>query len=224
MHRGLRTLTMWIRPRFLALGPTLWATCHRGLLMTDASLTGWGATLDGRPAQGEWDGHQLGWHINCLELTAVFLALKYFLPQLRSCHVLVRVDNTATVFYISHQGGLLSRNLNRIARQIFLWAQDKSLSLRTVYILEEPVCRSRFTVLADIIDWGMETPPRHRSISETLILQRGSGPLCLFSDSAMSPLLLSESPSPAWVWTQWRTHGRSSASMSFLQWHCSRRF
>lgn len=104
--------------------------------MTDASLTGWGATLDGRPAQGEWEGHQLGWHINCLELTAVFLALKYFLRQMRSCHVLVRVDNTATVSYLSHQGGRRSRNLNKIARQIFLWAQDKFLSLRTVYIPE----------------------------------------------------------------------------------------
>ncbi|XP_073721072.1 uncharacterized protein [Misgurnus anguillicaudatus] len=133
-RRGLRALTMWIRPRFLALGPTLGATCRRRLLTTDASLTGWGAILDGRPAQGEWEGHQLSWHINCLELMAVFLALKYFLPQLRGCHVLVRVDNTATVSYINHQGGLRSRNLNRLARQIFLWAQDKILSLRAVYI------------------------------------------------------------------------------------------
>ncbi|KAI2668821.1 Transposon Ty3-G Gag-Pol polyprotein [Labeo rohita] len=133
-RRGLRTLSPWLRPRFLTLGPTLGAPCRRRLLTTDASLVGWGAVLEGRPAQGKWEGHQLDWHINCLELMAVFLALKYFLHQLRGCHVLVRVDNTAAVSYLNHQGGLRSRNLNRIARQIFLWAQDKFLSLRAVYI------------------------------------------------------------------------------------------
>jgi len=72
--------------------------------------------------------------LNCLKLMAVFLALKYFLPQLRGCHVLVRVDNTVAVSYINPQGGLRSHNLNRIARQIFLWAQEKFLSIREVYI------------------------------------------------------------------------------------------
>ncbi|KAI2644567.1 Transposon Ty3-G Gag-Pol polyprotein [Labeo rohita] len=133
-RRGLRTLSPWLRPRFLTLGPTLGAPCRRRLLTTDASLVGWEAVLEGRPAQGVWEGHQLDWHINCLELMAVFLALKYFLYQLRGCHVLVRVDNTVAVSYLNHQGGLRSRNLNRIARQIFLWAQDKFLSLRAVYI------------------------------------------------------------------------------------------
>uniref|UniRef100_A0A9J8CR92 Uncharacterized protein n=1 Tax=Cyprinus carpio carpio TaxID=630221 RepID=A0A9J8CR92_CYPCA len=45
-------------------------------------------------------------------------------------------------------------------------------------------CGSGFTVQTGTTNGGMETPPR------------GSGPLRLPSDSAMSPLLLSESPSP----------------------------
>ncbi|KAI2662193.1 50S ribosomal protein L9 [Labeo rohita] len=36
----------------------------------------------------------------------VFRALKYFLPDLRDRHVLVRTDSTAVVYYINHQGGL----------------------------------------------------------------------------------------------------------------------
>jgi len=40
-----------------------------------------GAALDGRPAQGLCRGHHHDWHINCLELMAVILPLKYFLQQ-----------------------------------------------------------------------------------------------------------------------------------------------
>ncbi len=133
-RQGLRTLSMWFRPRFLTLGPTLGPCCRRKMLTTDASLTGWGAVLDGRPAQGIRRGHLLEWHINCLEMMALFRALKYFLQQLRGYHVLVRVDNTAVVSYINHQGGLRSRRLNRLAQQVLLWAQDKFLSLRAIYI------------------------------------------------------------------------------------------
>jgi len=42
-------------------------------------------------------------HINCLELRAVFLALReHFLPKLRDYHVLVHTDNTLAVCYINH--------------------------------------------------------------------------------------------------------------------------
>ncbi len=91
-RQGLRTLSMWFRPRFLTLGPTLGLCCRRKMLTTDASLTGWGAVFDGHPAQGIWSGHLLERHINCLEMMALFRALKYFLQQLRGYHVLVRVD------------------------------------------------------------------------------------------------------------------------------------
>ncbi|KAK3569625.1 hypothetical protein QTP86_002587 [Hemibagrus guttatus] len=39
---GLRTLLMWTRPRFLALGPTLGMCHHHRTLSTNASLSGWG--------------------------------------------------------------------------------------------------------------------------------------------------------------------------------------
>ncbi len=55
--------------------------------------------------RGLWSGHHLTWHINWLEMLAVFQALKHFLPDLRDHHVLMRTDNTAVVSYINHQGG-----------------------------------------------------------------------------------------------------------------------
>ncbi len=102
--------------------------------MTDASLTGWGAILEGRSSQGLWKDYQLSWHINCLEMLAVFLALKNFLADLRGHHVLVHSDNTSVVSYINHQGGLRSRPLCKLACQILLWSQRKLLSLRAAYI------------------------------------------------------------------------------------------
>ncbi|KAI2646500.1 Transposon Ty3-G Gag-Pol polyprotein [Labeo rohita] len=104
-RRGLRALDMWRKPWFLNQGPVLGAPCRRVTLATDASLTGWGAVMSGRPAQ-----------------------------DLRDRHVLVRTDSTAVVYYINHQGGLWSRPLYKLAHQILVWSQDKLLSLRAVHI------------------------------------------------------------------------------------------
>ncbi|KAI2664245.1 Transposon Ty3-G Gag-Pol polyprotein [Labeo rohita] len=130
----LRALDMWRKPWFLSQGPVLGAPCRRVTLATDASLTGWGAVMSDHTARGLWSSHHLMWHINCLEMLAVFRALKHFLPDLRDRHVLVRTDNTAVVSYINHQGGLRSRPLYKLAHQILVWSQGKLLSLRAVYL------------------------------------------------------------------------------------------
>ncbi|KAL0155412.1 hypothetical protein M9458_049675, partial [Cirrhinus mrigala] len=86
------------------------------------------------PARSLWSGRHLAWHINCLEMLAVFRALKHFLLDLIGHHVLVRTDNTAVVYYINHQRGLRSRPLYKLAHQILVWSQDKLLSLRAVHV------------------------------------------------------------------------------------------
>ncbi len=77
-----RPLLMWRDPVFLRSGVRMGAIHRRHMITTYASMTGWGAVFEGRPASGEWKEEFLSWHINCLELRAVFLALKYFLPVL----------------------------------------------------------------------------------------------------------------------------------------------
>ncbi|CAM4672102.1 unnamed protein product [Leuciscus chuanchicus] len=60
------------------------------MLTTDASLTGWGAILEGRSTQGLWRDHHLSWHIIRLEMLPIFLALKNFLSgsySLRAAYV-----------------------------------------------------------------------------------------------------------------------------------------
>ncbi len=86
------------------------------VVTTDASSTGWGATSNGQVASGLWTGPWLFWHINWLELLAVHLALQQFRPLLFGKHVL---DNTAAVSYINRQGGLGSRRMRQLARNLF---------------------------------------------------------------------------------------------------------
>ncbi len=133
-QRCFRALVMWKKPWFLSQGPVLGASCRCKMLMTDTSLTGWGAVLEGCSSRSLWKDHHLSWHIKCLEMLAVFLALKNFLADIRGHHVLVHSDNTSVVSYINHQGFLRSRPLCKLACQILLWSQGKLLPLRAAYI------------------------------------------------------------------------------------------
>ncbi|KAI2648645.1 ORF V: Enzymatic polyprotein [Labeo rohita] len=124
----------WSDPAFLRAGVPLGQVSRHVVVNTDASMTGWGAVCNGQAASGSWTGPRLHWHVNCLELLAVFLALWRFLQMLRHKHVLVRTDNTATVAYINHQGGLRSRRMSQLARHLLLWSQTRLKSLRAVHI------------------------------------------------------------------------------------------
>ncbi|KAI7810946.1 reverse transcriptase/ribonuclease H/putative methyltransferase [Triplophysa rosa] len=104
------------------------------VVMTDASLQGWGAVCNGHAVSGRRTGPRLHWHINCLELWAVLLALKRLQPFVQGRHVLVRSDSTAAVAYINHQGGVRSRQLTRLARCLLLWSQQVISSLRAIHI------------------------------------------------------------------------------------------
>ncbi len=86
------------------------------------------------PASGLWSEPQSRWHINRLELEAVFLALKEFRTQLEQQHVLIRTDNTSVVSYIIHQGGIRSRALCKQATNLLLWVDCRLLSIRAVHI------------------------------------------------------------------------------------------
>ncbi|KAL0185468.1 hypothetical protein M9458_021165, partial [Cirrhinus mrigala] len=114
-------------PPFQPLVRPCLPTGQHMVVNTDASKTGWGAVCNGQTASGSWSGPRLQWHINCLELLAVLLALHRFLPMLRDKHVLTRTDNVPTVAYINRQGGLRSRRMSQLARHLLL-------SLRAVHV------------------------------------------------------------------------------------------
>ncbi len=56
------------------------------MVYKDASTMGWGAMFNGLAVSGVWMGPQLHWHINCLELLAVHLALNRLEALTRQAH------------------------------------------------------------------------------------------------------------------------------------------
>ncbi len=110
-----KTFTPWTDLLFLRAGVPLEQVSRHAVVYTDASAKGRGATFNGLAVSGVWTGPQLHWHISCLELLAVHLALNRLKRRLRGEHVLVRMDNTATTVYINRQGGLHSGRMSQLA-------------------------------------------------------------------------------------------------------------
>ncbi len=129
-----RSLSPWTDLAFLRAGVPLEQVSRHTVVTTDASSTGWGTTCNGQAASGLWTGPRLLWHINCLELWAVHLALRQFRPLLLGKHVLVRTDNTAAVSYINRLGGIRSHRMSELARHLLLWSHTQFKSLRAVHI------------------------------------------------------------------------------------------
>ncbi len=94
----IEALAPWRNPDLFSRGVPLGLVASRVVVPTDASMLDWGAVCEGMPASGLWSEPQTRWHINRLELEAVFLALKEFQAQLERQHVLIRTDNTSVGF------------------------------------------------------------------------------------------------------------------------------
>ncbi len=133
-HDCLHTLTPWCNMTLYRRGVLIGQVIRRKTVTTDASSTGWGAVCDGRPAFGMWSETEKSWHINCLELHAVHLALECFLPDILHHHVLIRMDSMTVVAFINHQGGVSSWPLLRLARALLLWADRHLLSIRAGHV------------------------------------------------------------------------------------------
>lgn len=131
----LRSLKPWRSRAYLSSGVPLGSLpSRREVVVTDASLSGWGAVWNHRTVRGTWSPQQKSEHINVLELRAVHLALMYFLPFLEGRHVLVRSDNTSTVYHVNHQGGTRSGHSLREAQRLLRWASPRLASLRAMHL------------------------------------------------------------------------------------------
>ncbi|KAI2650071.1 Transposon Ty3-G Gag-Pol polyprotein [Labeo rohita] len=121
----VKALAPWKDLQWYKRGVPLGLVCRR---------KGLGALCDGSPAFGLWPKAEEGFHINCLEMLAVCHALCAFLPDLKGHHVLVRSDSMTVVSYINRQGGLSSRLLFTLVKDLLEWAQCNLASLRAVHV------------------------------------------------------------------------------------------
>lgn len=100
----------------------------------DASLSGWGAYHNGKSAGGRWSSAESGQHINCLEMSAVWLGLKSFFSDSRNMSIGVKTDSSTVVSYINKFGGMQSVSLDRLAGSIWEWCFQRNFFLVAQHI------------------------------------------------------------------------------------------
>uniref|UniRef100_A0ABD2XG48 RNase H type-1 domain-containing protein n=2 Tax=Trichogramma kaykai TaxID=54128 RepID=A0ABD2XG48_9HYME len=109
-------------------------TPYAKVIFSDASLTGWGAVCNGKKANGAWTSEEKNFHINLLELKAVFFGLKCFATKDKNCSILLRVDNTTAISYINKMGGTRFAHLHSAAREIWQFCEERNIWIFASYI------------------------------------------------------------------------------------------
>ena len=103
-------------------------------ISTDASNMGWGATDGEHDIFGVWDSVEIHYHINFKELLAVKLAVEELGKNLRDGSVLLRIDNTTAIAFVNRMGGVRFEKYNKLAREIWQWAEARNIRLKASYI------------------------------------------------------------------------------------------
>ena len=101
-------------------------------LFTDASNSGWGATLGQASASGHWAGSELE-QINILELKAILLGLRSLCRDLRHIHIEVNCDNSTAVSCVNRCGSTKVRLL-ALTEEIFEWCETRNIALSAVHV------------------------------------------------------------------------------------------
>lgn len=101
---------------------------------TDASLVGWGAEYEGVSSGGNWTHVESKYHINNLEMLAVYLGLQTFAKDKSHTHIRVMCDNTTAVNIINNMGTSHSDSCNSIAKEIWEWCITRDIWLSVAHI------------------------------------------------------------------------------------------
>ena len=129
-------LRWWLlRSNVMAKAP-LYPPKYVTSIYTDASVQGWGAHCAHMIAQGLWSIQQFKLHINVLELKAVLLALKTFVPQLPIQQRIIQVasDNTTVCAYINKQGGTRFWDMFALSCHLFAFCQKNKVVLSARHV------------------------------------------------------------------------------------------
>ena len=91
------------------------------IITTDASLLGWGACCNGRETGGIFSEQEKNHHINDLETQAVLFGLCALCGDVKSQHIKVLADNTATMGAINNMGSSKSATLHSKIVCVWEW-------------------------------------------------------------------------------------------------------
>ncbi|KAM4705063.1 LOW QUALITY PROTEIN: uncharacterized protein WCC33_009911 [Rhinophrynus dorsalis] len=125
------------------------------LVISDASLLGWGARLGSVTTGGKWSQQERDLHINCLELLAGSFALKSLAKDRVHCCILLKMDNISAVQYINRLGGTKSKQLAELAKDFWHFCLDRNVTIQAEYLpgLSNAVADWNSRYLCDRSDW-----------------------------------------------------------------------
>ena len=132
------SLMWWTRKENVLLNPVPLVQAPPTIqLFTDASMVGWGATMELDKKyrwKGVWSPIERKMHINILEMIAVENAVMQNVHLFQGKSVMIVSDNMSVVMYINKQGGIRSKTLSDRAIHFLRWAQTFKISLKARHI------------------------------------------------------------------------------------------
>ena len=137
-------------------GKTVTITEPDFVLFVDASEEGWGAHVDDIETGGRWNFQEARYHINVLELMAIYFAIKSFCKQ-DSLHVKIFTDNTTALAYVKHMGGVRSSTCNNIAQQIWNFCESHSIWITIAHIpgVDNVKADYKSRNFSDNVEWSL---------------------------------------------------------------------
>ncbi len=177
-----RWLLQWRGPAFLQSGVRMGAIHRRHMITTDASMTGWGAVFEGRPASGEWTGEF------CLP------GFDVFSPRSRGASYHSQngqyggciPHKPSGRFTVAHPGQACAPSSPLVPGQVPFF-EGSSRSGNT-----EPC--GRFSVETEAQAGGMDVEPSDGIPDLGSVWQSGGGPLCFSRVIQVPALVLPEFP------------------------------
>ncbi|OXA44814.1 Protein P [Folsomia candida] len=104
------------------------------VIFSDSSPLGWGAVCGDKEARGNFSPEDQLLHINVLELMAVFYGINSFAKDAFNEYIQLRVDSSTAMAYVNNFGGCRSQDLHNIAKNIWVWCQERNIILHATYI------------------------------------------------------------------------------------------
>ena len=104
------------------------------IIWTDASSYAWGAFHNNTIAHGYFSPLEMPLSINTKETLAILYGLCSFGSSLSSSHTLIRSDSTCAISYVSKMGGMQSELRDKIARDIWEFANSNNMWLSISHI------------------------------------------------------------------------------------------
>ncbi len=151
---------------------------RRVVVSTDASAMGWGAMCNGHAAAGLWTWPRLEWHINCLELLALWLALRCLKTLLHDKHVLVIRTHCDRCIHQPPRRSTLPSHVATRPPSPPLESEASEVASRRSCPRRAQSC-SRRALMSARPSGRMATPPRDSPADLETLWGRSGRPVCL---------------------------------------------